>query len=397
MTTCDALIVGGGPAGSACAWRLRQLGLDPLVLDRKTFPRDKTCAGWITPAVIDELEIDLGDYRKGRVLEQLTGFGTAMIGGDEVVTCYDRPISYGIRRCEFDHYLLERSGARQRLGEPLKSLERDNNSWIVNDSIKTPLVIGAGGHFCPVARHLGARREGGEQAVAAQEIEFEMSERQLRDCPVPPGIPFLYFCDDLQGYGWYYRKGNYLNVGLGREDDRNLSGHVSAFCSFLQERGKIPGDLPRRFLGHAYLIYPHARRELLDDGILLIGDAAGLAYGQSGEGIRPAVESGLIAAEVIRAASGDYRRAKLEPFAARLEARFGVKPKNGADQRPAPAWKRFLARKLVTWPWFARHIVIDRWFLHRNEAPLPSEGPDCLPLSASGTASAAAVTSGPVR
>ena len=55
MITCDSLIVGGGPAGSACAGRLRAGGLDVLVLDRKTFPRDKTCAGWITPQVIDEL------------------------------------------------------------------------------------------------------------------------------------------------------------------------------------------------------------------------------------------------------------------------------------------------------------------------------------------------------
>jgi flavin-dependent dehydrogenase len=397
MTTCDALIVGGGPAGSACAWRLRQLGHDPLILDRKTFPRDKTCAGWITPAVIDELEIDLNDYCKSRVLEPLTGFGTGMIGGAEVVTRYDKPISYGIRRCEFDHYLLERSGARQQLGEPLNSLERANGGWIVNGSITTALVIGAGGHFCPVARHLGARRQGGELAVAAQEIEFEMTERQLRDCPVPSGIPFLYFCDDLQGYGWYYRKGNYLNVGLGREDDRNLSAHVSAFCSLLKKQGKIPHDLLPRFLGHAYLIYPHARRKTVDDGVLLIGDAAGLAYGQSGEGIRPAVESGLMAAEVVHAASGNYSRGNLGPYVARLRERFGNKPSHGADNYPTPGWKRFLARKLIVWPWFARHIVIDRWFLHRQQAPLRSTGSERSPASSNGTPAAAAAVSGPAR
>ena len=47
MTPCDVLIVGGGPAGSACACRLRSSGLDVLILDRKTFPRDKPCAGAI--------------------------------------------------------------------------------------------------------------------------------------------------------------------------------------------------------------------------------------------------------------------------------------------------------------------------------------------------------------
>ncbi len=41
MFTYDALIVGGGPGGAACAWKLRRAGLDVLVIDRAPFPRDK--------------------------------------------------------------------------------------------------------------------------------------------------------------------------------------------------------------------------------------------------------------------------------------------------------------------------------------------------------------------
>lgn len=52
MITAETIIVGGGPAGSSCAWRLRQLGGDCIVLDRQSFPRVKLCAGWITPAVV---------------------------------------------------------------------------------------------------------------------------------------------------------------------------------------------------------------------------------------------------------------------------------------------------------------------------------------------------------
>ena len=55
MRSCDVLIVGGGPAGSTCAWQLIRAGLDVLVMDRRIFPRDKVCAGWITPAAIDLL------------------------------------------------------------------------------------------------------------------------------------------------------------------------------------------------------------------------------------------------------------------------------------------------------------------------------------------------------
>jgi len=45
VVACDALIVGGGPAGSTCARHLRHAGLDVLVVDRAAFPRDKVCAG----------------------------------------------------------------------------------------------------------------------------------------------------------------------------------------------------------------------------------------------------------------------------------------------------------------------------------------------------------------
>ena len=59
MRSCEVLIVGGGPAGSSAAWRLRRAGADVLVLDRERFPRLKLCAGWITPQVVRELEMDL--------------------------------------------------------------------------------------------------------------------------------------------------------------------------------------------------------------------------------------------------------------------------------------------------------------------------------------------------
>ena len=71
---CDVLIVGGGPAGSACARRLREAGLDVVVIDKAVFPRDKVCAGWITPQVVEDLQIDPDRYRQGRTFQPITGF-----------------------------------------------------------------------------------------------------------------------------------------------------------------------------------------------------------------------------------------------------------------------------------------------------------------------------------
>jgi geranylgeranyl reductase family protein len=380
MDACDALIVGAGPAGSACAWALRRAGIDTTIIDKRTFPRDKVCGGWITPAVIQELEIDVEEYCKGRVLQPLTGFRTGRIGGPEVRTDYGGPVSYGIRRCEFDAYLLGRSGARVLQDTPLKKLEKSGDRWVVNGEITARIVIGAGGHFCPVARHLGADARK-ETAVAAQEVEFEMTPEQRNSCAVEGEVPELFFCADMKGYGWCFRKQNFLNIGLGRLDPRGLPTHVAEFVTFLRRTKRIAFDLPGAMIGHAYLLYSKANRTVVDDGVLLIGDAAGLAYSQSGEGIRPAIESGLLAAKVIAASEGKYTQEELEPYRTALAARFGDSGRDistNVGARLPESWIELLGRMLLMNGWFSRHVILDRWFLHRNQPAL------CFPPRASG-------------
>lgn len=367
--TCDVLIVGGGPAGSTCARALKRAGLDVLIMDKSVFPRDKVCAGWITPQVVQELELDVDDYRRGRVLQPIDSFITGMGEQAHAAVNYDKVVSYGIRRCEFDHYLLERSGARLRLGETWKWMERQGDRWLVNGEIAAPLVIGAGGHFCPVARFLGAHLGKEERAISAQEIEFELNDAQAARCSVTGERPELYFCDDLKGYGWCFRKGNYLNVGLGREGNHRLAEHVQTFARALAEQGRIPADLPGKFKGHAYLLYAHGNRPVIADGVMIIGDAAGLAYTQSGEGIRPAIESGLMAAANVLAVNRDYRRERLSQYETDLRSRFGERGEAPALSMLPAKLRLGLARALMQTQWFARNVVLDRWFLH---AQLPA-------------------------
>jgi geranylgeranyl reductase family protein len=366
---CDVLVVGGGPAGSSCAWKLVQAGLNVLVLDKQVFPRDKVCAGWVTPPVMDALRLDLEDYRRARVLQPISGFRTGLIDGPPVMTDYGRTVSYGIRRCEFDHYLLQHSQARVALGESLESIERVAGRWRVNRRIETPLLIGAGGHFCPVARYLGASLGSTERVVAAKEVEFEMTVAQRRACRAEAERPELYFCRDLKGYGWVFRKGDYLNIGLGREDNHKLAERVEDFLAFLRRQQRVPDDIPARFKGHAYLLSGHGDRKRHDDGVLLVGDAAGLACPQSGEGIRPAVESGLLAAAAVIAADGDYSAARLAPYCRHLAERFGA-TRPSSPGAFAQGMRSRLGGRLLGNAWFTRHVVLDRWFLHSKQPPL---------------------------
>lgn len=381
MKRFDVIIVGGGPAGSTCAWRLASAGKSVGLIDKQDFPRNKVCAGWITPAVLQELALDPAEYRRdGKVLQPIRAFRTGIVGGPARTTRYQEIVSYGIRRIEFDNYLLRRSGAELHLGERLKSFEYNDGCWEVNGAYTAPLLIGAGGHFCPVARRLGAQPGRDEAPITAQEAEFQLPAGEREQCAVSGERPELYFCKDLRGYGWALRKGNYLNVGLGRDDNRDLSRHVAEFCRWLADIGRIPANIPERFQGHAYLLYRQRRpRTLVENGVMLVGDAAGLAYPQSGEGIRPAIESGLLAADAALNANGRYDRSSLQSYAAAILKRFGEQRQAGGSEQPTPL-RQWLGRHLLNTEWFTRRVVLDQWFLHRHQAPI--ELPQSLQISA---------------
>ena len=124
------------------------------------------------------------------------------------------------------------------------------------------------------------------------------------------------------------------------------------------------------FTGHAYQLYERVDPTLVDEGVLLIGDSAGLAYPQSGEGIRPAVESGILAAETILAADGSYSQERLRPYAVQLRDRFGKPRKNAISGWLPAAWLQAVAARLLVNRSFARKVVIDRWFLHAHQPQL---------------------------
>lgn len=369
----DVLIVGGGPAGSSCAWTLARTGRRVAVLDRARFPRDKICAGWITPPVVRALELDPSAYAAaGRTLQPIRGFRTGVVDGPTVDTQYDGIVSYAIRRCEFDTYLLERSGAALLTGTPFQSLERTAEGWIVNGEISAAVVIGAGGHFCPVAKFAG-RDSLASGLVVAQEAELLLPDPAA--CDVSGALPELYFCSDLEGYGWCVRKGAYLNVGLGRRDGSTFPAHVRGFIDWLERTRGVPAVATRaRWKGHAYLLAGSVKTPLVADGLMLIGDAAGLAYPESGEGIRTAVESGLLAARTLIAAS-DVSRQSLLSYEETIRAQQPSASALGAliPKRVA----RSLGRWLLGNPTFTRRVVLDRWFLHST----PS-APALLPRAA---------------
>lgn len=370
MDTCDVLVVGGGPAGSSCAGALSAAGVDVIVLDRSPFPRPKVCAGWVTPQVFHTLGLTPVSYGDRRVLQPITGFRAGWWGGRRVEVRYRQTVSYGILRVEFDDFLLRRCGARLRLGEALASLEGRGGRWVANGEIAARWVVGAGGHACPVARRLGAR---GGVSVVAREVEFRLDGRP---CAVSGNSPELWFTPDLRGYGWCIRKGEYLNVGLGVEGGADLKRRAAELLSFLPDGFSTDSARWPALSGWAYRLWGRGPRRLVWDGALLVGDAAGLAYPESGEGIRPAVESGVLAAQAILEARGDIGSESLRSYGEALRRRLGPP---GTPSRSPSAVRRAAARILLGSHPLLRRIVLDRWFLRRGEPALPPLGKSTIP------------------
>ncbi|NJN46209.1 MAG: NAD(P)/FAD-dependent oxidoreductase [Candidatus Competibacteraceae bacterium] len=288
----EVIIIGGGPAGSSCAWQLRRHGVDCLVLDRQTFPRPKLCAGWITPEVVRDLALDVAAYPQGLVTFNRLHVKLWRLGFKL------NTVQHSIRRYEFDAWLLARSGAPVQT-HYARHVRYDNGGYLVDDRYRCRYLVGAGGTQCPVYRALFRDHNPRAKTLQAVTLEEEFPyDWQDPDCR-------LWFFDrGLPGYSWYVPKANgYINVGVGgmahklkqRRDD--IKNHWRHFTRLLARQGLVTN--------HTYTPggYSYYLRENVDVGqvgnAFVVGDAAGLATRDLCEGIGPAVKSGLLVADVI--------------------------------------------------------------------------------------------------
>jgi flavin-dependent dehydrogenase len=196
IITTDVLIVGGGPAGSACARRLKNAGVDCLILDQQAFPRFKTCAGWITPELIQDLEMDPQEYPHS--FTTYTSFKISVRG----LKFSLRTKQHAIRRIEFDHWLLQRSGVSVH-HHRVRKIDRVQDGYLIDGKYFGKYLVGAGGTHCPVYRTFfdkGNSRDSGK-LILAQEEEFSY--------PFTDDRCYLWFLENnLPGYAWYVPKSN---------------------------------------------------------------------------------------------------------------------------------------------------------------------------------------------
>ena len=292
MLEAQVIIVGAGPAGSACAWKLNQNGMQTVLLDKQTFPRPKLCAGWITPGVLKNLEIQKGEYPHGiltfkRIFFHIRGMTL------RVPTC-----QYSIRRTEFDHWMLKKAGVPVQR-HAVQQVRKEDGYYIVDNSYRSKYLVGAAGTYCPVygsffkKGHLRAQ----QRLIVTVEEEFKY-DYQDADCHL------WFFENNLPGYAWYVPKADgYLNVGIGgkflalKNRGQTIRQHWDYFIARLEALSMVKGHTYRP-RGHNYYLRQPVPAGRFNNAYI-IGDAAGLATLDFGEGIGPAIESGILAAKSI--------------------------------------------------------------------------------------------------
>jgi menaquinone-9 beta-reductase len=291
MIQTEVLIVGGGPAGAACAGRLRELGMDCLILDRQAFPRSKPCAGWVTPQVFKLLNAAPEEYSFG--LTHFNSFQVAIKGVSFRLPTHQ----YAIRRVEFDAWLLERT-AVNTYQHNVKKIRQASSGFILDDQFQAKVLVGAGGTHCPVRRLLlpSGVKEKGLILAKEEEFPYHCTDDRCR---------LWFFEDGLPGYAWYVPKsGGFLNIGIGgsaaglKQKNKTLTDYWENHLQRLQTMDLVSDHL---FKPKGYSYYFRQKDLLAQNGnIFLVGDALGLATRDMGEGIGPAIQSGILAAEAIK-------------------------------------------------------------------------------------------------
>lgn len=291
MRNVEAIVVGGGPAGSAAAHRLRAAGAQVLVLDKERFPRLKLCAGWITPQVLSDLELDIGSYPHSflsfdRLHWHVKGVRLPV-----------RTLQHSIRRYEFDAWLLERSRA-EVVQHAVKDVRRDGTDYLIDGAFRCRYLVGAGGTACPVRRSLFGSVSPRVRALQTVTLELEFP------CDWQDGDCHLWFFErGLPGYSWYVPKARgWLNVGVGamavrlKQRGEDIWQHWRHFASRLQRQFGI--RVPSEPTGYSYYVRGALGTTRIDNAFLT-GDSAGLATRDLCEGIGPAIRSGQRAADAI--------------------------------------------------------------------------------------------------
>ena len=323
--TADVIVVGAGPGGSTAAYHLATAGLDVLVLEKTSFPREKVCGDGLTPRAVKALTtmgipVVPGD---GWLLNK----GLRIIGGGGRIELAWPELSsfpgYGTvrTRTDFDELLArhaQKAGARlvenitvtgtttdERTGRVTGVTARESKrSQEQPRTYRAPLVVAADGNSSRLSVSMGLHKRSDRPLGVAVRTYYKTPRHD--DDYLEAWLDLWDGKQLLPGYGWIFGMGDGTsNVGLGLLNTSEAFGNIDYRVLLKRWLAAMPAEWG---LGEENMTQPvrgaalpmgFNRTPHYTRGLLLVGDAGGMVNPFNGEGIAYAMESGELAARSI--------------------------------------------------------------------------------------------------
>jgi menaquinone-9 beta-reductase len=326
----DVIVVGAGPGGSSAAYHLARAGLDVLVLEKSTFPREKVCGDGLTPRAVKQL-VGMG-ITLGPEDGWFPNKGIRIIGGGARIELDWPELSsypgFGLvrTRCGFDEIVAraaQRAGARLAEGVTVTGPVIDEATGRIvgvtagERAYRARLVVAADGNSSRLSLAMGLRKRDDRPLGVA--IRTYYASPRHDDDYLETWLELWDGSALLPGYGWIFGVGDGTsNVGLGLLNTSASFGNIDYRAMLRRWLASMPAEwgfaeenqvAPVR---GAALPMGFNRTPHYTNGLLLVGDAGGMVNPFNGEGISCAMESGEIAAQVIVQALARPDRASAE-------------------------------------------------------------------------------------
>ncbi|MCU1393605.1 MAG: geranylgeranyl reductase family protein [Ilumatobacteraceae bacterium] len=343
-SSAEVLIVGGGPAGAAAAYWLSAHGHTVTIVEKRTFPRDKTCGDALTPRAVRQLEdMGLGDaFTDAHRYE-----GVHVTGLDRDITLqwpehpeYGRH-GYVVRRAHLDTVVADHAAAT---GATVLQGHEAVRPLVSRGFVRGAVVQGpSGAPFEVMAKYVvvadGANSRFGRSlgTLRSQDWPYAAAIRTYWSTPLH-AEPWIETALDLRdrndravpGYGWVFPAGDgTANIGVGllstfRDFKTVNTAHLlETFAQGIAERWQIDPAAPLRKAASGRIPLGGSVAPTAGPTYLVVGDAAGVVNPFTGAGIDYAYETARLAAEVLHEALEGNDASALQRYSKQLDVRYG--------------------------------------------------------------------------
>jgi geranylgeranyl reductase family protein len=306
-TIYDVAVIGGGPAGSAGAFHASKLGLKTILFEKYAYPRSKPCGGALSDRTIPLL----GTHAKNAINCAL----------DEL-RLYAPSYKYFSKKALPGHFVL-----REEFDEAMaKDAQEAGTQLMDNCRVKSVAQLPSGLYEITAdgttftAKYIlmatgfqkkalvksPVKRKAFDKDYFAMTVvsETKVDNKILEKHNYSDKILGLFFGAVPNGYGWYFVKDGYINIGIGATalllEDVGAINAYNRFVTDLKEKNLLPKDLELAKERAFPLPFKKTAEKTVFGNTLLVGDSAGFVSPLTGEGLYYAVRSGQLAAEAIR-------------------------------------------------------------------------------------------------